>query len=73
MSWYTEEEIEKSEPAIQTLGGKIEKVVKFQLPETKIGRSFVRIDKIEATPDKYPRKAGTPSKQPLGVEIIEKK
>lgn len=60
-----EEEIEKSEPAIQTLGGKIEKVVKFQLPETKIGRSFVRIDKIEATPDKYPRKAGVPLKKPL--------
>ena len=60
-----EEEIKKSEPAIQVLGGKIETVLKFQLPETEIGRSFVRIDKIEATSNKYPRKAGVPLKKPL--------
>ena len=30
-----------------------------------MGRSFVVIDKISSTPNKYPRKAGLPSKEPL--------
>ena len=37
-----DEELNNSKKAVQILGGKIEEVVKFQLPDTDIGRSFVK-------------------------------
>ena len=60
-----DEEVEKSKKAVQILGGKLENVVKFQLPGTEIGRSFVKIKKVKNTTKKYPRKAGLPAKEPL--------
>lgn len=60
-----DDELNNSKRAVEILGGKIEDVVKFQLPETDIGRSFVKIHKTKETKKKYPRKAGMPSKEPL--------
>ena len=60
-----EEELENSKNAIKILGGKIEKVDEFNLPNSDISRNIVLIDKIKETPNKYPRKAGEPSKKPL--------
>lgn len=60
-----DEELKSSEKAVSILGGKVEEVVKFQLPGTDIGRSFVKIYKIKETKKKYPRKAGMPTKEPL--------
>ena len=60
-----DEELNNSKKAVQILGGKIEDVVKFQLPDTDIGRSFVKIKKNKNTAKKYPRKAGLPAKEPL--------
>ena len=60
-----EEEIDQSKKAVHVLGGKIEDVVKFRLPGTEIGRSFVIIRKLQNTARKYPRKAGLPSKEPI--------
>ena len=60
-----DEELEQSKKAIHVLGGKTQKVVKFQLPGTEIGRSFVVIKKLQNTAKKYPRKAGLPSKEPI--------
>lgn len=54
-----------SKNAVKILGGKIQNVIKFKLPGTDIGRSFVKIRKIKSTEKKYPRKAGLPSKEPL--------
>ena len=61
-----DQEVEQAKKAVHILGGKLEEVVKFQLPGTEIGRSFVKIKKIQNTAKKYPRKAGLPSKEPLG-------
>ena len=61
-----DEELENSKKAVKILGGKIENVVKFQLPGTEIGRSFVKVRKIAYTNKKYPRKVGLPAKEPLG-------
>lgn len=61
-----DEELENSKKAVKVLGGEIENVVKFQLPGTEIGRSFVKVRKITNTNKKYPRKAGLPAKEPLG-------
>lgn len=60
-----DEELDQSKKAIHILGGKTQNVVKFQLPGTEIGRSFVVIKKLQNTAKKYPRKAGLPSKEPI--------
>ena len=58
-----DEEVIASKSSVFLLGGKISDVKKFELGESK--RAFVIIDKVSGTPKKYPRKAGTPSKDPL--------
>lgn len=60
-----EEEIENSKIAIKKLGGKIEKVEEFYLPDSDMKRNIIVIRKINKTDQKYPRKAGIPSKEPL--------
>ena len=45
-SGTVEDELKQSEKAVSLLGGKIEKTVKFQLPDTEIGRSFVKIKRF---------------------------
>lgn len=64
-SGEVDEEVKRSEKAVKILGGNIHKIIKFQLPGTEIGRSFVKIKKVEKTKKKYPRKAGMPVKEPL--------
>lgn len=58
-------ELNQSKNAIKILGGKVDEVIKFQLPETDISRSFIKIQKVKNTGKKYPRKAGLPAKEPL--------
>ena len=60
-----QEEITASGSAIKKLGGNMNKPVYFSLPKTDISRSFLIINKEKNTPKAYPRKAGTPSKEPL--------
>lgn len=60
-----DEEVASARKAIFILGGKLEEVVKFQLPGSDYGRSFICIKKEKDTPKAYPRKAGTPVKNPL--------
>lgn len=60
-----DEELEKAKKAIKTLGGKVEKVDKFEIPESDLGRSIIIVKKEKATPSKFPRKPGTPAKEPL--------
>lgn len=62
-----DEEISHGKKAIQILGGKISQIDKFQLVDTDMERSFVVIRKEKNSPKKYPRKAGMPSKEPLGI------
>ena len=59
------EEINEAEKAIEVLGGKIEKIEEFNLPQSDIGRTVIVIKKEKQTPAKYPRKPGTPSKEPI--------
>ena len=61
----TEEELKEAGKAINILGGKIEKVDKIILPESDIERNIIIIKKIKETPNKYPRKAGMPAKEPI--------
>ena len=59
------EELKKAKKAIEILGGEIEKIDEITLPNTDIKRKIVVIKKVKNTPSKYPRKAGTPAKEPI--------
>jgi len=61
----SEEEIINSKNAIKILGGEIVKTEDFYIPNTDIKRRIVQVNKVKETNNKYPRKAGTPSKEPL--------
>lgn len=64
-SEFSEEEKREAEKAIGLLGGKISESEMVKLPFSDINRSFIIIDKKGTTPNKYPRKAGVPSKKPI--------
>jgi len=59
------EEIEDAKNALNILGGEIEKINKITLPNSDITRNIIIVKKIKETPLKYPRKPGTPSKEPI--------
>lgn len=60
-----QQEIEDAQKAINVLGGKLDKVEEFNLPQSDIGRTIIIISKKKQTPNKYPRKPGTPAKEPI--------
>ena len=60
-----DEELEKGKKAISVLGGNIVNKEEFELPYSDIKRTIIIIEKVKNTPTKYPRKAGTPSKEPI--------
>lgn len=59
------EELQAADKAITLLGGKVEKQVEFTLPDSDIYRNLLMIKKVSATPKKFPRKAGLPTKEPI--------
>ena len=59
------EELERAQNAIKELGGEIERVDNFYLSDNDNERNIIVIKKVKETNSKYPRKAGTPSKEPL--------
>ena len=60
-----DKEIEKAKKAIKILGGKIVSKDIFNLPKSNLGRSVIMIQKIGNTPKNFPRKPGTPAKEPI--------
>ena len=62
-----DQEIKDADYAIKELGGKIEKIENMILPDSDNQRNIIIIRKIKETPKKYPRKPGTPSKDPLTI------
>ena len=59
-----QQELEEAKPAIKLLGGQIEEVHSYTLPDGS-GRTAVCIRKRSQTPTKYPRPSGKIKKQPL--------
>ncbi len=60
-----QKELKRAEKAIKELGGELEKVYNFVLPNSDIERNIIIIRKKQKINFKYPRKAGTPGKEPL--------
>lgn len=59
------EELDEAMNAIKTLGGEIDRVFRYTIPETDIAHSIVVIRKTRPTPPKFPRLQGKIAKQPL--------
>ena len=64
-SGEVDSELINAEHAIVEIGLKIKEIYRYELSEGMGKRSILVFDKISTTPHKYPRKAGTPSKNPL--------
>ena len=64
------EELETSQKAINVLGGKIKTIDTFCLPKSDIDRNVIILQKETTTPAKYPRKPGTPAKEPIRWEPV---
>ena len=60
-----EEEIQEAQKAFSVLGGKLVKSMPVKLPELEDKIAVVYIKKEKATPKVYPRKAGTPERNPI--------
>lgn len=60
-----DDELKQSAHAFSELRGKLIQEAVFDLPESDISRTLLLIMKTGNTPKIYPRKAGTPSKNPL--------
>jgi 16S rRNA (guanine527-N7)-methyltransferase len=52
--------------ALRLLGGAVEKITPVELPGIAENRYLIVLRKTAATPPQYPRRAGMPSKKPLG-------
>lgn len=60
-----DEELDGAKKAIGLLGGKVEKVINYDISDKDFDHNMILIKKISATSTKYPRKAPKPSKEPL--------
>lgn len=58
-------EAQSAEKAMELLGGKLKQLIPVNLPTVAEDRYLVVLEKVAATPPKYPRKPGIPMKQPL--------
>src|SRR5215212_3199490 len=58
-------EAQSAEKAMELLGGKLKQLIPVNLPGVADDRYLVVMEKVAATPPKYPRKPGIPMKQPL--------
>lgn len=60
-----EEEVKEGKKALHLLGGEIERLENLRLPSEESKRTLIWIKKVKSTPKQYPRKPGTPNKNPI--------
>ncbi len=61
----TPREVREAAAALEVCGGEVVLVRKLNLPWAGPSPTLVLVRKISDTPDRYPRRAGVPSKRPL--------
>lgn len=59
------EELSEAAVGLKTLGGQIKAEITLQLPEEESQRAIIVVEKVKATPKKYPRAFGQIKKRPL--------
>ncbi|MEX0787741.1 MAG: 16S rRNA (guanine(527)-N(7))-methyltransferase RsmG [Anaerolineales bacterium] len=60
-------EAEQAEPALEATGGRIREMIPVNLPRVAEPRFLMVIEKMSATPDRFPRRPGMAAKRPLGL------
>jgi 16S rRNA (guanine527-N7)-methyltransferase len=58
-------EVHGTDAAIATLGGRVRQLLPVELRGLAETRYLVVVDKVAATPERYPRRTGVPKKRPL--------
>jgi 16S rRNA (guanine527-N7)-methyltransferase len=58
-------EMQASEQALNVLGARVEQIQSIELPCVVESRYLITLRKTSASPDKYPRRPGMPTKRPL--------
>jgi 16S rRNA (guanine527-N7)-methyltransferase len=58
-------EAHAAERAIRLVGGHLKQIMPLELPGVAEERFLVVIEKVAATPERYPRRTGIPAKRPL--------
>jgi 16S rRNA (guanine527-N7)-methyltransferase len=58
-------ELQESAQALDVLGGSVNQILPLELPRIVETRYLLVVEKIAATPARYPRRAGIPSKRPI--------
>jgi len=58
-----QQEIKEAQKAIKLLGGSIKEVISYRIKDND--RAIIAIKKTGKTPERYPRRAGIPKKDPL--------
>lgn len=61
-----DQEVKDAEKALKTLGGSLIDIRETTMEEYGLDHRILVIEKVRNTPKAYPRKAGTPLKEPLG-------
>jgi len=64
-------EAQAADYAIKLLGGRLAQIKKVELPRVVETRHLILLEKVAATADRYPRRAGIPSKRPLEEGRVE--
>ena len=59
------QEVEGALPAIQTLGGRLERCFDYAIPNTQVVHRVVIVEKISSTPPQFPRRWSKIQKSPL--------
>mgnify|MGYP005840125255 CR=1 FL=1 len=62
-----EREVWEAEEALNLLGGKVVRILSYELPGLVEPRRIVLVEKVATTPPQYPRRPGIPQKRPLGT------
>ncbi len=60
-----DQELKDGDKSISTLGGKFHVKHSYELILSEPKRCILEIEKVKSTPKQFPRKAGTPSKNPI--------
>jgi 16S rRNA (guanine527-N7)-methyltransferase len=60
-------EVTDSAAALAALGGEVQPIVEIKLPDVEDAHYLVTTIKVKSTPRQYPRSAGKPTKEPIGM------
>ncbi len=60
-----EPEVEEASGAMKALGGCLMRIERFEAGDVSFDHRLIVVKKVDVTPSKFPRKPGTPSKEPM--------